>query len=340
MAMTHVIFKEFYIERQVEYFTDYAKAYTDLPFIVVLDPNGDTYTPGRFLRAADLGFETKNAQWKTILYNAATQAFCVPNGSIGFRWSEEGCWNLKLEENGKEVDPLLSFALQAETWRTVSFPFFESDGAASKTGIAPVKKITTPSGELHLTTVFDLIAAHLGILPKEAPRATVDYPTGYEDPKPYTPAWQEAITSVPQADVICVAREFADNAEKTRGKSMIFLGAGTNHWYHSDMIYRTIIGLTTLCGCQGVNGGGWAHYVGQEKVRPQAAWSQVAFGLDWFRPPRQQNGTSFYYFATGQWRYDNFSPGDLLSPLTKTAPARHMADYNVIAARLGLLTFE
>ena len=33
-----------------------------------------------------------------------------------------------------------------------------------------------------------------------------------------------------------------------------------------------------LCGCQGVNGGGWAHYVGQEKVRPLTGFQQVAFG--------------------------------------------------------------
>ena len=142
---------------------------------------------------------------------------------------------------------------------------------------------------------------------------------------------------MPAADAIRVAREFADNAEKTRGKSMIFLGAGTNHWFHSDMIYRTIINLTTLCGCQGVNGGGWAHYVGQEKVRPQAAWSQVAFGLDWQRPPRQQNGTSFYYFASDQWRYDSLRPETVLSPLAEQPPPRHMADYNVVAARLGWL---
>ena len=112
----------------------------------------------------------------------------------------------------------------------------------------------------------------------------------------------------PAADAIRVAREFADNAERTHGKSMILLGAGTNHWFHSDMIYRTILNLTTLCGCQGVNGGGWAHYVGQEKVRPQAGWSQVAFGLDWRRPARQQNGTSLWYFATDQWRYDTLEP--------------------------------
>ena len=47
---------------------------------------------------------------------------------------------------------------------------------------------------------------------------------------------------------------------------MIAMGAGTNHWFHSDQIYRTFLALVMLCGCEGVNGGGWAHYVGQEKV--------------------------------------------------------------------------
>ncbi len=337
MAMTHVIFKEFYIDRQVDYFTDYAKAYTDLPFVVVLESNGDASIPGRFLRATDLGRDTNNAQWKTVVYDAAAQGFSVPNGSIGFRWSEEGRWNLKLEDDAERVDPLLSFASEADHWQRVSFPVFESAGATSKTGFVPVKTIATPAGELHVTTVFDLMAAHLGVRLNGMPEAAADYPEDYSDPVACTPAWQEAITGVPQADAIRVAREFAENAEKTRGKSMIFLGAGTNHWYHSDMIYRAIIGLTTLCGCQGVNGGGWAHYVGQEKVRPQAAWSQVAFGLDWRRPPRLQNGTSFYYFATDQWRYDTLRPGAILSPLGSPAAARHMADYNVIAARLGWL---
>ena len=62
---------------------------------------------------------------------------------------------------------------------------------------------------------------------------------------------------------------------------MIVMGAGTNHWFHSDQIYRAILALVLLCGCQGVNGGGWAHYVGQEKVRPITGWSTLAFALDW-----------------------------------------------------------
>ncbi|MFZ1199560.1 MAG: nitrate reductase subunit alpha [Desulfobacterales bacterium] len=338
LAMTHVILKEFYIDRREAYFDEYAKAYTDLPFVVVLDAKGETSVPGRFMRASDLGLDINNAEWKTVVYDAATRSFWVPNGSIGFRWGEEGRWNLKLEENGTRIEPLLSFATESDKWQTVSFPVFESAAAAGfKTGLVPVKTVATPGGELAVTTVFDLMAAQLGILPKEAPETDAGYPRDYDDPQYYTPAWQEAITGVPQADAIRVAREFAENAAKTRGKSMIFLGAGTNHWFHSDMIYRTIISLTTLCGCQGVNGGGWAHYVGQEKVRPQAAWSQVAFGLDWRRPPRQQNGTSFYYFATDQWRYDTLRPEAVLSPLSGAVPAKHMADYNVIAARLGWL---
>jgi len=338
IAMAHVIFKEFYIDRRTDYFFEYAKKYTDLPFLVVIEKKEDAHIPGSFLRASDLGKEMNNAEWKTLLYDNTQSDFCIPNGSIGFRWNESGKWNLHLKDsiNDKEVDPAISFAKDNDNWITVNFPLFDFKGPQLKSGAVPVKKVITTAGERWVTTVFDLMAAHLGVRhPESAHQA--DYPENYNDPRPYTPAWQEAITGVSKEDVIRVAREFAENAEKTRGKSLIFLGAGTNHWYHSDMIYRTIISLTTLCGCQGINGGGWAHYVGQEKVRPQAAWSQVAFGLDWRRPPRLQNGTSFYYFATGQWRYDTMNPQQLYSPVAESKACKHMADYNAVAARLGWL---
>jgi nitrate reductase alpha subunit len=70
-----------------------------------------------------------------------------------------------------------------------------------------------------------------------------------------------------------VARQFAENAHKTQGKSMVIIGAAMNHWYHSDMNYRGVINLLMLCGCIGKSGGGWAHYVGQEKLRPQTGWT-------------------------------------------------------------------
>src|SRR6185312_12021117 len=160
-----------------------------------------------------------------------------------------------------------------------------------------------------VTTVLDLMLAHYGV---GRPGLPGHWPDGYDDPAPYTPAWQEEITSVDRRLATRVAREFARNAEQTDGRSMIAMGAGTNHWFHSDEIYRTFLALLLLCGCEGVNGGGWAHYVGQEKVRPLTGWSTLAFAADWVRPTRHMPATPFWYLATDQWRYEG-SRADLLS---------------------------
>ncbi len=119
---------------------------------------------------------------------------------------------------------------------------------------------------------------------------------------------------------------------------MIVMGAGTNHWFHADQTYRTMLALVLFCGCQGVNGGGWAHYVGQEKVRPITGWSTVAFALDWQRPPRQQPATPFWYLASDQWRYETFGADEFTSPAGNGALGdRHLADCHALAARLGWL---
>jgi nitrate reductase alpha subunit len=143
----------------------------------------------------------------------------------------------------------------------------------------------------------------------------------------------------PRDAIITVAREFAANAEKTNGKSMVILGAGLNHWYHMDMNYRGIINMLVMCGCVGQSGGGWSHYVGQEKLRPQTGWTPLAFALDWNRPPRQMNSTSFFYAHTDQWRYETL--GVEARSSRPTAPKgdwdASLIDYNVRAERMGWL---
>ena len=96
---------------------------------------------------------------------------------------------------------------------------------------------------------------------------------------------------------------------------MVIIGAAMNHWYHSDMNYRGVINMLMMCGCIGQSGGGWAHYVGQEKLRPQTGWTALAFALDWIRPPRQMNSTSFFYAHTDQWRYEKLGMEEVISPL-------------------------
>ncbi|PKV99889.1 respiratory nitrate reductase alpha subunit apoprotein [Amycolatopsis echigonensis] len=332
MAMGHVILTEFYAKRQVPRFLDYARAFTDLPFLVTLAEHHGGLVPGRFLTAADLGggAGTENAAFKTVLLDDATGASVVPNGSVGFRWAAEpGEWNLNLD-----TDPALTLHGRpgAESV-AVDLPRFDCGngeaGAVLRRGVPAIRV----DGHL-VTTVFDLVMAQYGVARDGLPG---EWPTGYDDAEqPYTPAWQEAITSVPAAACTRVAREFARNAERTGGRSMIAMGAGTNHWFHSDQIYRTFLSLLQLCGCQGVNGGGWAHYVGQEKVRPLTGWFHLAFGLDWQRPTRHMVGTPLFWLATDQWRYEAFGADVLASPLGSGRMAgRTLPDCNALAARLG-----
>jgi nitrate reductase alpha subunit len=333
MAMGHVILREFWVERQEPMLVDYAKRYTDLPFLVALRERDGSWVPDRFVNAADLGQDVEAAQWKPVLVDAATGEPVVPNGSIGFRHTEsgEGRWNLDLEG----TDPLLSFLGDGSETVTVDLPRFDTGDQGTERGSAirrgvPVRRI----GGAVVTTVYDLLLAQYGV---GRPGLPGTWSQGYGDAESlYTPAWQEEITSVPAQTVARIAREFAQNAVDSGGRSMITLGAGTNHWYHSDTIYRAIISLVLLTGCQGKNGGGWAHYVGQEKARPFTGWAQLAFGLDWSRPPRQMAGTSFWYLHTDQWRYDAFGADDLASPLgTGRFRGQAFADTLAQATRMG-----
>ncbi len=334
MAMGHVTLKEFYVDRDVPYFRDYARRYTDMPMLVSLRERGDgSVVADSFLRSSDLGDAGENAEWKTVVYDATRGEAVVPNGSIGFRWGEEGAgrWNLDLED----VDPALTLLEVADELVEVTLPRFEggpTEGGTTMVRGVPAKRV---GGRL-VTTVYDLALAQYGVARAGLPG---EWPSGYDDASsPYTPAWQEAITGVDRGRCAVIAREFADNAERTEGRSMIVMGAGTNHWFHSDQTYRSMLALVLFCGCQGVNGGGWAHYVGQEKVRPITGWSTVAFALDWSRPPRQQPATPFWYLASDQWRYETFGADEFTSPAGNGSLGdRHTADCHALAARLGWL---
>ncbi len=335
-AMTHVILKEFYINRKEEAFIQYAKKYTDLPFLLKLDPMSDgKFKAGRFLRAEEVLEDDNmvNGAWKPVLLDGISNSIVVPNGTIGQRWNDKEKWNLKLEtETGEAIDPLLSTFNQANREKaTIQFPLFDSNG--NKVFDRPISVIPIPLADgttQYAATVYDVMLAQYGV--------SEDATVTIEDDI-YTPAWQEPITGVKASIVEQIAREFAQNSIDTKGRSMIIMGAGINHWYNSDTIYRAILNLVILTASEGVNGGGWAHYVGQEKCRPYEGWGTIAFAKDWQAPPRQQNGTSFFYFTSDQWRYEEEELGNKLyaSPLVKDITYKHPADYNVLAARLGWL---
>ncbi len=312
MAMGHVVLREYFVDRSVPFFESYTKQFTDLPHLICLEPDGDgAYRPGKYLVAGDLDHPEggqENQMWKPAIWDAATSQVRIPRGAIGHRYGDEGLgqWNLDLGD----LDPQLScYDIEAEGRDAVEvvLPRFDAaDGKAAyqRRGV-PVVRV----GDRVVTTVLDLLLAQYGVARAGLPGL---WPEGYDDPAvPATPAWQEEHTGVPAAQVTRLAREWAQNAIDTGGRGMILLGAGTNHWFHSDQIYRAILLLTTITGCQGRNGGGWAHYVGQEKIRPLMGFQHMAFALDWFRPPRHMNQTAYWYVNTSQYRYDTFTADDL-----------------------------
>ncbi len=348
LAFGHVILKEFHVDRQVPYFHNYLRQYSDLPMLVQLDAQDGGYVPGRLLRASDfdgsLG-EANNPEWKTVAWDNKSGGIVVPNGSIGFRWGEDGSWNLEERAGNAETELALGLKDSHDDVVGVNFPYFGSEasnGFASTdhprvlTRNIPVKKMKLADGsEARVACVYDLFLANYGV---DQGFGGAHMPATYDDVEPYSPAWAEAITSVPRDQIIAVARGFAGNAEKTNGKSMVIIGAAMNHWYHMDMNYRAVINMLVMCGCIGQSGGGWSHYVGQEKLRPQTGWAPLAFALDWARPPRQQNSTSFFYAHSNQWRYETVSIDEVLSPtVSRDDWPGTFIDYNAKAERMGWL---
>lgn len=351
LAMGHVMLKEFHLDREVGYFRDYVRRYSDMPMLVLLEPReGGFYAAGRQLRASDLvdGLgQQNNPEWKTIAINEADGELVAPQGSIGFRWGEQGKWNLESREGKgqQEVELQLSLLGKHDEVVEVGFPYFGGITSENFNSVAleeillhklPVKRLTLADGsEALVTSVYDLTLANYGL---ERGLGDANCAQNYDEVNAYSPAWAEKITGVSRQNIIRIAREFAENAEKTRGRSMIIVGAGMNHWYHMDMNYRGLINMLVFCGCVGQSGGGWAHYVGQEKLRPQTGWTPLAFALDWQRPPRHMNSTSFFYNHSSQWRYESVTTEELLSPLAdKSRYSGSLIDFNVRSERMGWL---
>ncbi len=338
MAVNHVILKEFHAQRQVPYFLDYLKRYSDAPFLVRLEERGGDHGAGRYLRASRLAryADAENGDWKLLVWDEAANEPRMPKGQIGFRWGDEkGKWNLLMEDgvDDSPIYPTLSFLDRHDAVVSVGFHEFASESTFRR-GV-PVRYVDTVEGRVAVATVYDLLMAQFGV----SRGLEGDYPKSDDDDLPYTPAWQERFTGIGRDTVLRFAREFAGNAEATNGRSMVIIGASINHWYNNNLSYRAPITALLLCGCCGVNGGGMNHYVGQEKLTLVAPWTTLAFALDWQRPPRQQQSPTWHYVQSDQWRYDSdFTDYDAVPPDARWAKG-HSIDLEAKAVRMGWMPF-
>ena len=210
MAVNHVILKEFHADRQVPYFIDYVKRFTDSSFLVELTPEGGSLKAGQFLRAdrVDRYTGVENGDWKMLVHDRNSGALRMPKGTVGFRWQEEmGQWNIKMEDglDHQPIDPDLTFIDEHDEVKMVSFHEFAEGGVYERE--VPVRYVETTDGRVAVTTVYDLLMAQFGV----SRGLAGDYPVDYDDERPYTPAWQEKLTGIGRDTVTRLAREFAGN---------------------------------------------------------------------------------------------------------------------------------
>ncbi|MBT3847958.1 MAG: nitrate reductase subunit alpha, partial [Candidatus Marinimicrobia bacterium] len=283
--------------------------------------------------------DIENGDWQFLMWDEDEKRTKVPMGSVGNRWAEKnkGKWNLKLEDNvdGSKINPQLSFLNDSDDLMEIELDNF----AEGETNIrkVPVKYIETSDGKVPVTTVYDLLMAQYGV-----GRGLEGYPDSYESDELYTPAWAEKYTGISPDTLIRFAREWASTAKHTGGKCTVIIGAGINHWYHANLTYRAAIHALMFTGCIGKNGGGLAHYVGQEKLAPGESWGSIALAKDWFGPSRLMNTPSWHYVHSDQWRYEKGFTDYHTVP--KNQPENSMAkghtiDVNVKAVRNGWLPF-
>ena len=128
--------------------------------------------------------------------------------------------------------------------------------------------VNTLSGKVDVTTVFSLLKQKLA---------------------DYEPSKASGITGVNAGLITQLAREFS----KTK-PARIINGAGTNHYYHNDLTNRSQILLAALTGNVGLPGGGFDHYVGQEKIWCDDGFFKLAYPLG---RPKQR------FVPTTLWTY-------------------------------------
>jgi len=338
MGINHVILKEFYVDRQVKYFVDYVKHFTDIAHLVKLTKGKDGYEMGRLLKACDLNeyANDEHPEWKYAMWDEKSGRARIVNGGVGYRFGhkEHGKWNTMLKDGKTGEDISAALSLLDIKDDAIEVVFYELDKPERYKRQVPVKYVETKEGRVPVTTIFDLKCGQSGVQRKGL---SGDYCRNYDDDKGFSPAWQEKYTGIGRATIIQVAREFAANAEVTKGRSMTIVGASYNHWYHSDLMYRTMMDALMLCGCVGRNGGGLQHYVGQEKLAMFDSWGQIAHSLDWFRPPRLMNGPSFWYIVSQMFKFDGAIADYHNVPDKSSLEFQHTADYNIRAVRMGWL---
>ncbi len=306
MAMGHVVLKEFFVDRQVDVLRGLRPdASPTCRYLVALEEGADGRT---IARASSSSRPTSTARRRRPRTRCSSRC-CgrgdrQPRRARTARWATGSAtrasarWNLDLGE----VDPALSCGPRA-TRSTVELPRFDTRRRRAAS-LMRARRAGAPHRR---------VPGHHGLRPDAGPvrrrRATACRGAGRPattTPTPPTRRPGRRRSPVSRRDQVArIAREFARTPRSPKGRSMILMGAGTNHWFHSDTIYRTFLTLTTLTGCQGATAAAGRTTSDRRRAGRSPAGRQSRSRSDWTRPPRQMIQTGYWYLHTDQFRYDH-----------------------------------
>ena len=196
MAMGHVVLKEFFVDQDVPFFTDYNKQYTDLPNLICLervdDDGGGTpvWRPGKYLVAGDIGHPeggTENAMWKPAVIDAGTGEVRRPAGRHRPPLRRRGRWA------GGTSSWATSTRRSRCTPTTRAGPASPSRSSCRASTTPTARSAATGAayrsrrvGDRLVTTVLDLMLAQYGVAPRRPPGGVADglrRPDGPRDPR-------------------------------------------------------------------------------------------------------------------------------------------------------------
>ena len=204
MAMGHVILKEFFVDRRVPFFVDYVQRYTDLPFLVTL-------RGGRRATCREVPHRRRPGRGRQTERGVEDGAPRRPPPAS--RWCRTGRWG--------SATPRRAWAggTSTSTASTPQLTLLGGEARAARCCCRASTRSTARGGVLRRGVPGapgGREAGHHRLRPVARPvrraarRSARQWPSGYDDAdEPYTPAWQEPITSVPAAQVVRMAREMA-----------------------------------------------------------------------------------------------------------------------------------
>ena len=266
----------------------------------------------------------------------------APSASAGAK----GKWNLEQREgkSQQEVELQLSLLGMHDDVAEVGFPYFGGADSEHFNSVAldeillhklPVKRLQLADGsEALVTSVYDLQLANYGL---ERGLGDANCAADYDEVKAYSPAWAEQIRRVAsQHHSHCPRvrgkrredpRPFDDHRRRRRQPLVPHGHDLPRPDQYADLLRlrrpeRRRLGALRRPG----------------KTAAANRLAAAGVRLDWQRPPRHMNSTSFFYNHSSQWRYETVGTDELLSPLAdKSRFGGSLIDFNVRAERMGWL---